>query len=84
MVRTCRYFGVPKSHIHRADDGLGHNRKIFLNGNEVDNVLMACESGGWVRVLTSPMVLGKNGDPLTVKLRGRVKVKFTGKGSSHG
>ena len=51
------------------DRGLG----IKLNGNEKINVQEYCISEGWI-LLTVGKSLDRNGNPLTMKLKGTVEV----------
>lgn len=69
------------NHIHRGDDGRG-KRKVYVNGNEIDNVVMADTRKGLVEFAPEPIRIKRNGDIYTRMLRGQVVVEPVGGGNS--
>lgn len=61
------------NHIHRDNDGRG-DRKVYVNGNEIDYVVMANTQKGLVEFLPSPFKVKRNGEIYTRMLRGQVTV----------
>lgn len=61
------------NHIHRGNDGRGA-RKVYVNGNEIDSVVMADTRKGLAEFAPSPLKVKRNGDIYTRMLRGQVSV----------
>lgn len=61
--------------IHHSGDRRGP-RKVFVNGNEIDNVIFADTEKGIVEFVPLPARVKKNSDTVyTRKLRGSVTVE---------
>ena len=67
----------PKSpHFHR--DVLEHEIGIRFNGVEKTNVEEYCISEGWVRIPTGGKTKDRYGNPMTVKVSGKVEAYYKG------
>ena len=65
----------PKSpHFHK--DVLAHHIGIRFNGVEKTNVEEYCISEGWVRVPAGGKSKDRYGNPMTVKITGKVEVYY--------
>lgn len=67
----------PESPFHDADL-LARDVGIRFNGAEKTNVEEYCVSEGWIRVAAGN-ARDRAGNPLTIKLKGRVEPYFRGK-----
>ncbi|MDI9330213.1 MAG: DUF3297 family protein [Alphaproteobacteria bacterium] len=54
---------------------LGHAIGVRFNGNERADVEEYCLSGGWIKV-PAGKTLDRKGNPLLIKLKGRVEVYY--------
>ncbi|MEQ8178806.1 MAG: DUF3297 family protein [Amphiplicatus sp.] len=61
----------PKS-PHYDEEVLARNVGIRFNGQDKTNVEEYCVSEGWIRVAAGK-TLDRKGDPLTLKLKGKVE-----------
>ncbi len=61
----------PKS-PHYDEEVLARNVGIRFNGQDKTNVEEYCVSEGWIRVAAGK-TLDRKGDPLTIKLKGKVE-----------
>ncbi len=67
----------PRSpHFHR--DVLEHEIGIRFNGAEKTNVEEYCISEGWVRIPTGGKSKDRYGNPMTVKVSGKVEAFYKG------
>lgn len=67
-----------QEHIHYPDDGRPH-RKVFVNGNLIEQVFYADTKKGIVDFYPEPARIKKGADELySRRLRGRVTVEFLG------
>lgn len=61
----------PKS-PHYDEEVLARNVGVRFNGQDKTNVEEYCVSEGWIRVAAGK-TLDRKGDPLTIKLKGKVE-----------
>jgi hypothetical protein len=64
----------PRSPFHDAE-ALARDVGVRFNGVEKTNVEEYCVSEGWIRVAAGK-TLDRHGNPLTIKLKGRVEPYF--------
>ena len=64
----------PRSPYHDADV-LARDVGVRFNGVEKNNVEEYCVSEGWIRVAAGK-TLDRHGNPLTIKLKGKVEPYF--------
>jgi hypothetical protein len=65
----------PRS-VHFNKDVLQHVVGVRFNGVEKTNVEEYCISEGWVRVATGGKSKDRHGNPMTVKISGKVEVFY--------
>ena len=71
----------PKS-PHFNKDVLQHHIRIRFNGVEKTNVEEYCIAEGWVRIPTGGKSKDRYGNPMLVKVTGKVEVFYGGKKTS--
>lgn len=69
-----RLSGNPRSPFH-VEEIFEHNVRIMLNGKERFDVDEYCISEGWVKI-PSPKALDRRGQPLLMKLKGKVEAFY--------
>ncbi|MEE2691046.1 MAG: DUF3297 family protein [Pseudomonadota bacterium] len=60
---------------HYDEEILGRNVGVRFNGQDKTNVEEYCVSEGWIRVAAGK-TLDRKGNPLTLKLKGKVEPYF--------
>ena len=60
---------------HYDDEALARDVGIRFNGAEKNNVEEYCVSEGWIRVAAGK-AMDRHGNPLTIKLKGKVEPYF--------
>lgn len=69
-----RLSGNSRSPYH-VEEIFEHNVRILLNGKERFDVEEYCISEGWV-MIPSPKALDRRGQPLMMKLKGKVEALY--------